>query len=89
MTRLGERAALKQTLKIRRFLGTSENAVRIQVAVALIAFLLVRMAQATQKRYCQSARLRTPRARQSDASPAPRPSAPNRAAAPPLNSQSG
>lgn len=40
---------VKQTLKIRRFLGTSENAVRIQVAVALIAFLLLRLAQATQK----------------------------------------
>jgi len=39
---------VKQTLKIRRFLGTSENAVRIQIAVALIAFLLLRMAQATQ-----------------------------------------
>jgi hypothetical protein len=40
---------VKQTLKIRRFLGTSENAVRIQIAVALIAFLLLRLAQATQK----------------------------------------
>ena len=40
---------VKQTLKIRRFLGTSENAVRIQIAVALIAFLLLRIAQATQK----------------------------------------
>jgi IS4 transposase len=39
---------VKQTLKITRFLGTSENAVRIQVAVALIAFLLLRLAQATQ-----------------------------------------
>jgi len=39
---------IKQTLKIRRFLGTSDNAVRIQIAVALIAFLLLRMAQATQ-----------------------------------------
>jgi IS4 transposase len=39
---------VKQTLKISRFLGTSENAVRIQIAVALIAFLLLRMAQATQ-----------------------------------------
>jgi hypothetical protein len=39
---------VKQTLKIRHFLGTSENAVRIQVAVALIAFLLLRLAQATQ-----------------------------------------
>jgi IS4 transposase len=37
---------IKQTLRIRRFLGASENAVRIQVAVALIAFLLLRLAQA-------------------------------------------
>lgn len=40
---------IKQTLKITRFLGTSENAVRIQIAVALIAFLLLRLAQATQQ----------------------------------------
>jgi len=40
---------VKQTLKITRFLGTSENAVRIQVAVALIAFLLLRLAQAAQE----------------------------------------
>jgi IS4 transposase len=39
---------IKQSLKIRRFLGTSKNAVRIQIAVALIAFLLLRMAQAAQ-----------------------------------------
>lgn len=39
---------IKQTLKITRFLGTSENAVRIQIAVALIAFLLLRLAQAAQ-----------------------------------------
>jgi hypothetical protein len=40
---------VKQTLKIRHFLGVSENAVRIQIAVALIAFLLLRMAQTAQK----------------------------------------
>lgn len=40
---------VKQTLKIRHFLGASENAVRIQIAVALIAFLLLRLAQATQE----------------------------------------
>ena len=40
---------IKQTLKIKRFIGTSENAVRIQIAVALIAFLILRMAQAAQK----------------------------------------
>jgi IS4 transposase len=41
---------IKQTLKITRFVGTSENAVRIQIAVALIAFLLLRLAQAAQQR---------------------------------------
>ncbi len=40
---------IKQTLKITRFVGSSENAVRIQIAVALIAFLLLRLAQAAQK----------------------------------------
>jgi hypothetical protein len=39
---------VKQTLKITRFIGTSDNAVRIQIAVALIAFLLLRLAQKTQ-----------------------------------------
>jgi len=36
---------VKQTLKIKHFLGRSENAVRIQIAVALIAYLLLRLAQ--------------------------------------------
>lgn len=40
---------IKQNLKIRHFLGTSENAVRTQLFVALIAYILLRMAQATQK----------------------------------------
>lgn len=40
---------VKQTLRIKRFIGISENAVRIQIAVALIAFLILRMAQAAQK----------------------------------------
>jgi len=39
---------VKQTLKIRHFLGTSENAVRIQIAVALITFLLLNLAKADQ-----------------------------------------
>jgi hypothetical protein len=39
---------IKQTLRIRKFLGTSENAVRIQIAVALIAYLLLRIAHAAQ-----------------------------------------
>ncbi len=40
---------VKQTLKIRHFLGRSENAVRIQIAVALIAFLLLRLAHVAQR----------------------------------------
>ena len=39
---------VKHTLKIRHFFGTSENAVRIQIAIALIAFLLLRAAHAIQ-----------------------------------------
>lgn len=45
---------VKQTLKITRFLGTSENAVRIQVACALIALLLLRAAQAATKAATQA-----------------------------------
>lgn len=40
---------IKQNLKIRHFLGNSENAVRIQTAVALIAYLLLQLAKADQK----------------------------------------
>jgi len=40
---------VKQTLKIRHFLGRSDNAVRIQIAVALITFLLLRLAHAAQR----------------------------------------
>lgn len=36
---------VKQTLRIRHFIGRSENAVRIQIAVALIAYLLLRLAK--------------------------------------------
>jgi transposase len=39
---------VKHTLKVRHFFGTSENAVCIQLAVALIAFLLLRMAHGLQ-----------------------------------------
>lgn len=39
---------VKQTLKIKKFLGTSENAIRIQLAVALIAYLLLRIAFGAQ-----------------------------------------
>ena len=34
---------MKQTFKITHFIGRSDNAMRIQVAVALIAYLLVKM----------------------------------------------
>ena len=40
---------VKQTLKIKHFLGRSENAVRIQIAVALIAYLLLSLAKAAVK----------------------------------------
>ena len=36
---------IKQNLKIKRFLGTSENALKIQVITALIAFLLIKFFQ--------------------------------------------
>jgi IS4 transposase len=39
---------VKQTLRIKHFVGVSENVVRIQIIVALIAFLILRLAQATQ-----------------------------------------
>ena len=35
---------IKQHLNIRRFLGTSENAIRLQILAAMIAFLLLRLA---------------------------------------------
>jgi IS4 transposase len=40
---------VKQTLRIKHFVGVSENAVRIQIAIALIAFLILRLAQLAQK----------------------------------------
>jgi hypothetical protein len=40
---------MKQTLRITKFVGRSENAVRIQIAVALIAFLLLRALQQISK----------------------------------------
>jgi len=36
---------MKQTLRIRSFIGRSQNAVRIQIAAALIAHLLLRLLQ--------------------------------------------
>ena len=40
---------IKQNLKIKHFLGVSENAVKIQIYVALIAFLILRAAHDAQK----------------------------------------
>jgi IS4 transposase len=45
---------LKQNLKIRRFLGRSENAVRSQIYVALIAFMLLRILHQTAARACRT-----------------------------------
>jgi len=41
---------LKQNLKIRRFWGRSENAVKLQIYVALIAFMLLRLLHHTSAR---------------------------------------
>jgi len=51
---------IKQNLKIKRFIGTSENAVRIQIIIAMIAYLLLYMASKimpTKKSLQQLARL--------------------------------
>lgn len=40
---------LKQHLKLRRFLGRSENAIRLQIIAAMIVFLLLRMAAAAHR----------------------------------------
>jgi hypothetical protein len=39
---------VKQTLKLRHFFGTTNNAVGIQIVVALIAFVLTKLAHSTQ-----------------------------------------
>ncbi|MBB3393357.1 hypothetical protein FHT82_006158 [Rhizobium sp. BK275] len=44
---------IKQNLKIRHFMGNSENAIRIQIFVALIAYLILRMAQRCQTAIAQ------------------------------------
>ena len=58
---------MKQTLKITKFVGRSENAVRIQIAVALIAFLLLRQLQDVIKAKHGFLELARTRARQSHA----------------------
>lgn len=40
---------VKQNLRIKRFLGVNENAVRIQIAVALIAYLILRIVHRAQR----------------------------------------
>lgn len=40
---------VKQTLRIRHFIGRSENAIRIQIAVALIAYILLKLANDAAK----------------------------------------
>ncbi len=35
---------IKQHLNLRRFIGTSENAIRLQILAAMIAFVLLRIA---------------------------------------------
>lgn len=49
---------IKQNLKIKRFIGRSENAVKIQIYTALIAFLLLRMLRQT----CATAHRNQPKA---------------------------
>ena len=49
---------IKQNLKIKRFLGRSENAVKIQIYVALIAYLLLRMLRQT----CAASQRHAPKA---------------------------
>lgn len=43
---------IKQNLRISKFIGTSENAIRAQIAVAFIAYILVRMLQVAQAKPC-------------------------------------
>jgi len=40
---------IKQNLKLKHFIGTSENAVKIQIYIALIAFLILKAAHGAQK----------------------------------------
>jgi IS4 transposase len=40
---------IKQNLKLKSFLGTSANAIRIQIAMALIVYLLLKLAHRVQK----------------------------------------
>lgn len=74
---------IKQNLKIGHFLGNSENAVRIQVFVALIAYLVLKAAQACQDtvekalEFARLVRLNLMHRRPIDALRAPKPPPPN------------
>lgn len=48
---------IKQNLKISKFMGTSENAIRTQIAVSFIAYLLVRLLHAEAELECAAAKL--------------------------------
>ena len=49
---------IKQNLKIKKFLGKSENAVKTQICIAIIAFILIRLMQKLQE-FCKDVPLKT------------------------------
>ena len=49
---------IKQNLKIKKFLGKSENAVKTQICIAIIAFVLIRLMQRLQA-FCKKIPLKT------------------------------
>ena len=49
---------IKQNLKIKKFLGKSENAVKTQICIAIIAFVLIRLMQ-NLKEFCKKIPLKT------------------------------
>ena len=49
---------IKQNLEIKKFLGRSENAVKTQICIAIIAFILIRLMQKVQK-FCKEIPLKT------------------------------
>lgn len=48
---------VKQNLRIKKFLGTSENAVRLQIIAALITFLLIRISHQAARAGCSLQKL--------------------------------
>lgn len=49
---------IKQNLKIKKFLGKSENAVKTQICIAIIAFVLIRLMQNLQE-FCNNISMKT------------------------------